>query len=167
MGFEYDWKNSKDVYLGPRKTSEFKFAKYKGVDIPFSNELKKEDGWTFTSGFGIRYIDGAEEFHKGVDFGVEKSTEVYSLHDGKISLNPDHVNYGEHILVDDEKLFYNTKFLYAHLSGFNVKDGQKVNRGDLIGFSGNTGRSTGKHLHWEKRINQIPVDPLDPLDKRL
>jgi murein DD-endopeptidase MepM/ murein hydrolase activator NlpD len=156
-----DVKVSKDVFDSSKEDSDFQFAKYNGVEIPFSDNLKKDYHWTFQSGFGWRTLKGKEEFHKGIDFGVEIGTAIHSLHDGKISLNPDHVNYGEHILVDDEKFFYNTKFLYAHLSGFNVKDGQKVKSGDLIGYSGNTGRSTGKHLHWEKRINQIPVDPLN------
>jgi murein DD-endopeptidase MepM/ murein hydrolase activator NlpD len=160
MGFWGDVKKSIDVYASPKKTSVFQFAKYKGIEIPFSDELKKEYGWTFRSGFGIRYIDGAEEFHKGVDFGVEKGTEVYSLHDGIVILNSLHTNYGEHILVDDVKLLYNIKFLYAHLSKFNVTNGQKVNSGDLIGFSGNTGRSKGPHLHWEKHIFGLPIDPL-------
>jgi len=173
-----DVKVSKDVYVGPKEKKDgFQFAKYKGVEIPFSDKLKEGNDWVIKEDgdgrFGWR-LDPKEkdpdkakkEFHQGQDIGVKVGRDVHVLHDGRVTIKDSGSDgYGKHIIVDTGLLGIR-KTLYAHLSGFNVKDKQDVKRGDLIGYTGNSGRSTGAHLHWEEYIYGVPVDPLK-INKRM
>jgi len=143
----------------PSGTNDFQFAKKNGVEIPFSAELKEGKDWNFTSSFGGRFdpFDSTKwEGHSGQDIGAEKGKPIHALHDGTVTLK-DGGGYGNLVIINEGN---GKETLYAHLSGFNVKDRQEVKRGDLIGYVGNTGRSTGFHLHWEKRINGKPIDPM-------
>ncbi|MBT8384129.1 MAG: M23 family metallopeptidase, partial [Bacteroidia bacterium] len=86
-------------------------------------------------------------------------TPIYATGNGKI-IRADNTasGFGEHIEIDHG---YGYKTIYAHLSKYNVKRGQQVNRGDLIGFVGNTGRSVGPHLHYEVHKNGRPINPIN------
>ena len=93
-----------------------------------------------------------------MDFAAPVGTEVFVTGDGVVEkLEHNHWGYGNLITVDHG---YGYKTQYAHLSKFAVKKGQKVKRGQVIGYVGNTGKSTGSHLHYEVLRNGIPTDPM-------
>ncbi len=110
------------------------------------------------SGFGMRPdpFTGEPRFHYGQDFAVLTGTPVYATADGVVVVENGRTGYGKTIVINHS---YGYKTLYAHLSQYVVKIGDRVKRGQLIAYSGNTGRSTGPHLHYEVRVNNIPVNP--------
>ena len=96
--------------------------------------------------------------HLGIDLAGPRKTPVYASHNGMvIYAGRDFRGFGKMILVETGNGWAT---LYAHLDGILVSEGQKVNRGSTIGLLGNTGRSTGPHLHFELRRDKAPVDPL-------
>ncbi len=112
------------------------------------------------SGYGYRRdpIYGTSKFHEGLDFAAERGTPVYATADGEVRMAGWQSGYGNLIEIDHG---YNYVTRYAHLSKFRVKPGTKVKRGDLIGEVGNTGKSTGNHLHYEVRYKGSPQNPLN------
>jgi hypothetical protein len=95
--------------------------------------------------------------HSGVDFGVPVGTPVLVTHSGTVIFAGwSTVGYGNLVIVQ------NGTFItyYAHLSRFNVVEGQRVGVGSVIAWTGNTGNSSGPHIHYEVRINDVPVDPM-------
>jgi murein DD-endopeptidase MepM/ murein hydrolase activator NlpD len=114
-------------------------------------------GWV-TSGFGTRVdpFTGERSMHEGLDIASQEGTKVHAPADGSVVYAGLHGGYGN-VVVIDHGFGVNTR--YGHLSEIYVKVGQKVHRGQIIGAIGNTGRSTGPHLHYEVRVNGIPVDP--------
>ena len=119
-----------------------------------NNDLKRTaSGW----GWRIDPVYKIRKFHEGMDFTAPIGTDVYASADGVIaSIRKEYTGYGNNIRIN-HGFGYTT--LYAHLSGFNVKEGDAVKRGDIIGFVGNTGKSTGPHLHYEVHVRNSPVDP--------
>jgi murein DD-endopeptidase MepM/ murein hydrolase activator NlpD len=123
--------------------------------MPISNK----DLTRTASGFGLRIHPyyKISKFHYGMDFTAPQGTEVYVTADGVVeSAIQEKRGYGNHLIID-HGFGYIT--VYAHLDRFNVRRGQKVKRGDVIGFVGNTGLSLAPHLHYEVHLNNIPVDP--------
>ncbi|MEM9142054.1 MAG: M23 family metallopeptidase [Bacteroidota bacterium] len=128
--------------------------------IPAVQPVNNEDLTRMASGFGWRSdpFTKARKMHRGMDFTAPKGTPIYASGDGKVTRADNNSSgYGKHIRIDHG---YGYMTLYAHLSKYNVRRGQKIKRGDLIGFVGNTGRSEAPHLHYEvwkdgKRINPI------------
>ena len=117
-----------------------------------------------TSRFGNRDLSvGGNDVsnHKGIDIGVSY-VNVYASGVGKVITSTYSSSYGYYIVIDHGG---GVATLYAHLSKLSVKKNQQVKAGDLIGVSGNTGWSTGAHLHFELRINGDRVDPLNKKDK--
>lgn len=114
----------------------------------------------FTDGFGYRRdpFTGQRRFHYGADFAAPLGTPVYATADGRVVKARRIAGMGNTVEIDHG---YDYRTLYGHMRDFEVRRGQKVKRGDLIGFVGNTGRSTGPHLHYEIRVNNRPVNPLD------
>jgi len=116
------------------------------------------------SGYGMRMhpILKYKRFHEGLDFRADVGTEVFSTGDGIVKFAGRKSTYGL-LLVIDHGYGYETR--YAHLSGFaeGVKKGARINRGDLVAFSGNTGMSQGPHLHYEILLNNKHIDPLNYL----
>lgn len=112
-----------------------------------------------TSGFGRRYhpILKTMRAHTGVDITAPKGTPVYATADGVISGEKAGSGYGISVIINHG---YSYKTLYAHLSKKVVKAGQKVHRGELIGYVGTTGLSFGPHLHYEVIKNGIKVNPV-------
>lgn len=96
--------------------------------------------------------------HLGVDFAVPIGTPIFSSGNGIVILAKKSKTAGKYIIIK-HNLNYTT--CYMHLNKILVKEGKRVKTGDLIAFSGNTGRSTGPHLHYEIWINNIPVNPID------
>lgn len=117
-----------------------------------------------TSRFGIRIhpISRAPSFHPGVDLAIAAGSPVYAAKPGTVIKAGVAGSYGNLIIVQHEN---GISTRYAHLSRFNVKQGDKVNAGQRIGSVGSTGNSTGPHLHFEIRVNNKPIDPLPRLDR--
>jgi murein DD-endopeptidase MepM/ murein hydrolase activator NlpD len=123
--------------------------------MPISNkDLKRTaSGW----GYRIHPIYKTRKFHSGMDFSAPPGTEIYATGDGVVSkLTRDKTGYGNRIEID-HGFGYTT--LYAHMQDFNVRSGQKVKRGDVIGFVGNSGTSTAPHLHYEVHVKNQKVNP--------
>lgn len=110
------------------------------------------NGGIVTSKFGYRWGKN----HNGIDIGHKEGDNVYSAFDGVVKECRYDSGYGNKIIVEHEK---NIETVYAHLSKFDIKVGDRVKAGDLIGRVGNTGKSTGPHLHFEVKINGVPVNP--------
>jgi len=114
-------------------------------------------GW-LTSNFGIRKSPFSNErtMHEGVDIAARVGTPVYSTAAGIVSQAQYENGYGKLVVIDHG---YGYKTFYGHNSKLIVKVGQRVKRGDLIAASGNTGSSTGAHVHYEVRLNGVPLNP--------
>ncbi len=114
-------------------------------------------GW-ITSGFGYRIypFTGETKFHEGIDISTRIGTDVYATADGIVTETSYDITYGNNIVIDHGFGFVTR---YGHLSRIDVKAGDVVKRGQKIGEVGNTGFSTGPHLHYEVRINGVPVNP--------
>lgn len=112
------------------------------------------------SGYGRRIdpIYGTVKMHEGMDFACDVGTPVYATGDGTVTAAGWHSGYGNRIDIN-HGFGYLTR--YAHLSKLTVKAGQTVKRGDLIGYSGNTGKSTGPHVHYEVRLKDVPQNPIN------
>ena len=118
-----------------------------------------EEGYlNSTFGYRIDPIDNVKRFHQGQDITVKTGTPIYAPADGIVKRAYYAGGFGNHIKLQ-HGAGYTT--LFAHLSKIKVKHGQKVKRGDIIGLTGNTGRSTAPHLHYEIHHNGKPRNPLD------
>jgi murein DD-endopeptidase MepM/ murein hydrolase activator NlpD len=96
--------------------------------------------------------------HTGIDFVGERNTKIYATAKGTIKYTKNsHKGYGKEVVISHLNGF-STR--YAHLNKILIKEGQKVERGQLVGLMGSTGRSTGRHLHYEVRINNRHVNPI-------
>ena len=126
-----------------------------GVAIPSINPVDHMD---FSSNFGPRRAPtrGASRNHKGVDIRGPIGTPIYATADGIVGRAQWVNGYGKFIELEHGNAIQ-TRF--GHLSAMNVTPGQRVHQGDLIGFMGSTGRSTGSHLHYEVRVGGDPVNP--------
>ena len=111
-----------------------------------------------TGSFGERIdpFNGEGAFHSGVDIGTSYGTPIIAPADGIVTLTDSLGGYGKAIMIEHGN---GISTRYGHLSGFAVTAGQRVHRGDVIGYVGESGRSTGPHLHYEVRINDVPVNP--------
>jgi murein DD-endopeptidase MepM/ murein hydrolase activator NlpD len=117
--------------------------------IPTIQPVKNEDLTRMASGYGYRSdpFTKARKFHKGMDFTAPRGTPIYATGNGVVKRADSRSSgYGRHIRIDHG---FGYVSLYAHLYKYAVKKGQKVKRGDLIGFVGSTGRSQAPHLHYE------------------
>jgi len=114
-------------------------------------------GW-LTSYFGMRKspFTGSMAMHEGLDIAANIGTPVTATADGIVALVEYSPTYGKTVMVDHG---YGYRTIYAHNSRTLVKAGQRISRGDLIAKVGNTGRSTGSHLHYEILLNGVPIDP--------
>lgn len=112
-----------------------------------------------SSGFGSRVhpITGLGQVHRGVDLPVPTGTEVRSARPGRVTRVKTDPISGLHVVVEEHD--HGLRFAYAHLSAVDVELGQVVQAGDLLGRSGNTGRSTGPHLHFGAWVHGRAVDP--------
>jgi murein DD-endopeptidase MepM/ murein hydrolase activator NlpD len=129
--------------------------------IPSIQPIKNEDLRRIASGFGKRRDPFTKLWrqHNGIDFTAKKGTPVYATGDGIIKRADNRSSgYGKHIRIDHGHGYVS---LYAHLNGYNVRRGQRVKRGEIIGFVGNTGRSAGAHLHYEIFKDKKHIDPIN------
>lgn len=111
-----------------------------------------------TGSFGERIdpFNGEGAFHSGVDIGSSYGHPIIAPADGVVTITETMGGYGKTIMIDHGN---GISTRYGHLSGFAVTAGQRVQRGEVIGYVGESGRSTGPHLHYEVRINDTPVNP--------
>ena len=125
------------------------------VSVPSRSPLAN---LTMTSGFGMRNhpILGGRRNHKGIDLAAPTGTPVYAPADGLLARADWFSSYGNYIQIEHGG---ELQTRYGHLSGFAVHAGERVHKGDLIGYVGTTGRSTGPHLHYEVRVAGEAVDP--------
>ena len=113
-----------------------------------------------TSPFGPRCLNGACGFHPGIDIGVSYGTPIHAAAAGKVIYAAWLGGYGNLIVVDHGN---GLATAYAHQSRFASGSGQHVSQGQVIGYVGSTGYSTGPHLHFEVRVNGKPVNPVNYL----
>ena len=129
--------------------------------IPTIQPIKKEDLKRMASGYGWRTdpFTKKRRKHYGMDFSAKTGTPVYATGDGIVKRADNRSSgYGRHIRIDHG---FGYVSLYAHLSKYNVKRGQKVKRGEIIGYVGNTGRSVAPHLHYEIFKDKNKINPLN------
>lgn len=118
----------------------------------------------FSSLFGSRIhpVTGKRKNHHGIDMAAPSGTPIYATADGRVEMAKWYGGYGNYVQIEHGG---DVETRYGHMSRMNVSEGQPVKKGDLIGWVGSTGRSTGPHLHYEVRIAGEPVDPEPYLHK--
>ncbi|KAF0201560.1 MAG: peptidase [Bacteroidetes bacterium] len=129
--------------------------------IPAIQPVANKDLRRIGSYFGYRTdpFYKVTKFHEGIDFTATVGTDIYATGDGVVSkIEYSRRGYGNLIIINHG---FGYETVYAHLSKMNVKQGQKVQRGEVIGYVGNTGKSTSPHLHYEVRKNGRAVDPIN------
>jgi len=156
---------SKQMYIQSKSLDEIvKLAENKEellAAVPAIQPVKNEDLTRMASGYGWRNdpFTKARKKHYGMDFTAPRGTPVYATGDGVIvRADQNAAGYGKHIRIHHG---FGYVTLYAHLSKYNVRRNQKVKRGDLIGFVGNTGRSQAPHLHYEVIKNGERINPIN------
>ena len=138
------------------------FGTRSGVGVDWLRAFASPSLWpvegAVTGSFGERIdpFNGEGAFHNGVDISSSYGQAVRAPADGVVVYADSMAGYGRLVIVQHSTTL-STRF--AHLSGFAVTDGETVHRGDLLGYVGLSGRSTGPHLHYEVRINNTPVNP--------
>ncbi len=128
--------------------------------IPAIQPISNRDLNRIASGFGYRIdpVYGTPKLHKGLDFTAPQGTPIYATGDGRVTTaGYDQSGYGNHVIINNG---YGYETLYGHMFRIKAKVGQKVKRGEVIGWVGSTGKSTGPHCHYEVHINGREVDPI-------
>lgn len=156
---------SKELVIQSKSLDEIlKLAKEKEkllVAIPAIQPVKNENLKSMASGFGYRSdpFTKIRKFHAGMDFSAKTGTPIYATGDGVVERADNTASgYGNHIVI---RHGFGYETLYGHLSKYKVRAGQKVKRGDVIGYVGSTGRSEAPHLHYEVHKNGEVVNPLN------
>ncbi len=129
--------------------------------IPAILPISNKDLTRTASGYGLRIhpIYKIIKFHAGMDFTAPSGTDIYVTGDGTVAtVISSKRGLGNHIIINHG---FGYTSIYAHLDSFNVRAGQKVRRGDVIGFVGSTGMSVAPHLHYEIKLNGTNVDPVN------
>lgn len=129
--------------------------------IPAIQPVKNENLKRMASGFGYRSdpFTKARKMHEGMDFTAKTGTPIYATGDGVVAKADNTASgFGNHIVI---RHGYGYETLYAHLSKYKARAGQRVKRGDIIGYVGSTGRSEAPHLHYEVHKNNKVVNPLN------
>lgn len=156
---------SKQLYIQSKSLDEIvKMAENKEdllAAIPAIQPVTNEHLTHMASGYGWRSdpFTKARKKHFGMDFTAPRGTPVYATGPGKVTrADANASGFGKHIRIDHG---FGYESLYAHLSKYNVRKGQRVKRGDLIGLVGNTGRSQAPHLHYEIHKNKERINPIN------
>tara|TARA_E500000178_G_scaffold197145_1_gene195203 strand:+ start:764 stop:2005 length:1242 start_codon:yes stop_codon:yes gene_type:complete len=137
------------------KSNKFEIYREKFLSVPLSAPIKK---YYITSGYGVRTdpYTKRKAFHKGIDLGAPWGSDIKSTAAGEVSFVGRYGSYGKSVFV---KHGNGIETRYAHLSKIFVKEGQRLELGHVIGKIGNTGRSTGKHLHYEIKVRNKARNP--------
>lgn len=151
---------------------KYQFASYNEIEnliknqgeklacIPAIQPVSNRDLNRIASGFGMRIdpVYGTPKMHKGLDFTAPQGTPIYATGDGTIEVaGQTGDGFGNHVVINHG---YGYETLYGHMYKVKVRAGQKVKRGEVIGWVGSTGKSTGPHCHYEVQINGQEVDPV-------
>ncbi len=154
---------SKQLYIQSKSYDEIiELAKNKAdmlAALPAIQPVSNKNLSRIASGYGYRIhpIYKTRKLHTGMDFSAKSGTPIYATGDGKISkLRRSRRGYGNHVIIDHG---YGYKTLYAHMKKYIVQKGQKVKRGEVIGYVGNTGTSVAPHLHYEVIKDSKKIDP--------
>lgn len=129
--------------------------------IPAIQPVSNKDLSRMASGYGYRIhpIYKTRKFHAGMDFSAKTGTPIYATGDGEVfKVRKSRRGYGNHVIIQHG---YGYKTLYAHMSKYIVKRGQKVQRGDIIGYVGSTGTSVAPHLHYEVHKDGKKINPVN------
>lgn len=128
--------------------------------LPAIQPISNRDLKRTASGYGYRIdpVYKVRKYHRGMDFACDIGTPVYATADGVVVAAKWLQGYGRTVEIDHG---YGYRTLYAHLNKFSVKKGQKVVRGEQVALSGNSGKSTGPHLHYEVVVKGKPVNPIN------
>ncbi|MGB0176189.1 MAG: M23 family metallopeptidase [Owenweeksia sp.] len=156
---------TKEVYVQSKSFDELvELAENKSKlleAIPAIQPVANEDLKRLASGYGFRLdpFTKVPKMHFGMDFSSDVGTPVYATGDGVVERADNKSSgFGNHIRIEHG---FGYMTLYAHLSEYNVRVGQKVKRGEVIGYVGNTGRSRGPHLHYEVWLNDERLNPVN------
>jgi murein DD-endopeptidase MepM/ murein hydrolase activator NlpD len=128
--------------------------------IPAIQPVSNRELDRIASGFGMRIdpVYGTPKMHKGLDFTAPQGTPIYATGNGVVKQSGYiEGGYGNHVVINHG---YGYETLYGHMVRIKVRSGQRVKRGELIGWVGSTGKSTGPHCHYEVHINGNEVDPV-------
>jgi murein DD-endopeptidase MepM/ murein hydrolase activator NlpD len=154
---------SKQLYIQSKSFDEvIEMAQRKSdmmASIPAIQPVKNKELKRIASGYGRRIDPYYKKlkFHYGVDFSAPKGTPIYATGDGKVAKTKrSRRGFGNHIVIDHG---YGYESLYAHMTKYTVRKGQKVKRGDVIGYVGSTGKSTAPHLHYEVHKDGKKINP--------
>ena len=156
---------TKQLYLQSKSFDEvIDLAKNKSnmlASIPAIQPVANKDLKRMASGYGYRILPiyKTRKMHYGMDFSAKTGTEIYSTGDGIVSkVKRSKRGYGNYVKINHG---FGYETLYAHMSKYIVKKGQKVKRGEVIGFVGNSGISTAPHLHYEVRKDNKKINPVN------
>jgi len=146
---------SYDVIAKLIKNQDAKLASIPAIQPVSNKQLNR-----IASGFGMRIdpVYGTPKMHRGLDFTAPQGTPIYATGDGRVSTaGRMDGGYGNHVIINHG---YGYQTLYGHMVRIKVRSGQKVDRGEIIGWVGTTGKSTGPHVHYEVRVNGNEVNPV-------
>jgi murein DD-endopeptidase MepM/ murein hydrolase activator NlpD len=131
----------------------------KMASIPAIQPVSNKELTRIASGFGFRIhpIYGIAKMHSGIDFTAPQGTPIYATGDGVVTNASNSSGTGNHVIIDHG---YGYETEYMHMVKIKARKGQRVKRGEVIGWVGSTGASTGPHCHYEVHINGNPVDPV-------
>jgi murein DD-endopeptidase MepM/ murein hydrolase activator NlpD len=149
----------------------YQFSSYEVIDklirnqenkltsIPAIQPVSNKELTRIASGFGFRIhpIYGIAKMHNGLDFTAPQGTPIYATGDGTVTTAGASAGTGNHVIINHG---YGYETVYMHMVRIKARDGQRVKRGEVIGWVGSTGASTGPHCHYEVHINGTPVDPV-------
>jgi murein DD-endopeptidase MepM/ murein hydrolase activator NlpD len=130
------------------------------ASIPAIQPISNKDLTRVASGYGYRIhpIFKTHKFHSGIDFTAPQGTPIYATGNGTVSLAENGNGYGNHVIVYHG---FGYSSLYAHMSRIKARPGQKVKRGELIGYVGSTGTSTAPHVHYEVMKGANKINPIN------
>jgi murein DD-endopeptidase MepM/ murein hydrolase activator NlpD len=149
----------------------YQFESYNGIEklinnqdnklacIPAIQPVSNKELTRIASGFGMRIhpIYGIAKMHSGLDFTAPQGTPIYATGDGTVTTAGAGTGTGNHVIINHG---YGYETEYMHMVRVKARPGQRVKRGEVIGWVGSTGASTGPHCHYEVHINGSPVDPV-------
>jgi murein DD-endopeptidase MepM/ murein hydrolase activator NlpD len=129
------------------------------ASIPAIQPVSNKDLSRIASGFGLRVhpIYGIPKMHNGLDFTAPQGTPIYATGNGRVTTSGPGSGTGNHVIINHG---YGYETVYMHMVRIKARAGQQVKRGEVIGWVGSTGASTGPHCHYEVHINGRPVDPV-------
>lgn len=146
---------SYDNIAGLIKTQDVKLASIPAIQPVSNKQLNR-----IASGYGMRIdpVYGTPKMHKGLDFTAPQGTPIYATGNGIVKVAGSAGNgFGNHVVINHG---YGYETLYGHMYRIKARQGQRIKRGEVIGWVGSTGKSTGPHCHYEVHINGHEVDPV-------